>query len=255
LRLAARQPAGRGLADAGHAQPLQPWPAAPPRLRPRHAREAQPELRVAARAAATQQRALEGRRRAPLRGRGRLAVEQHVARALRAQARGDPQQRRLAGAVRAEHGRRAAGGQLERGDVEDPRPARLDDHSLQLEPRAAQVLPCCCSVALRAPGTGTRALLDRLVAAAGDDPGALRGAVYGSHLEVALAVASGAADAGVATRAAATALGLEFVPLAWEPFELALPAEALELAEPLLAAVRERAAELAAPLGGYEIAA
>jgi molybdate-binding protein len=113
----------------------------------------------------------------------------------------------------------------------------------------------CCSVALRAPGTGTRALLDRLVAAAGDDPGTLCGAVYGSHLEVAMAVAAGVADAGVATRAAATALGLEFLPLAWEPFDLALPGDARELAEPLLAAVRARAAQLAAPLGGYEIAA
>jgi len=112
-----------------------------------------------------------------------------------------------------------------------------------------------CSVALRAPGTGTRALLDRLVAAAGDRPGGLRGAVYGSHLEVAMAVASGAADTGVATRAAATAFALEFVPLAWEPFELALPRAALELAEPLIDAVRVRAAELAAPLGGYEITA
>jgi molybdate-binding protein len=70
-----------------------------------------------------------------------------------------------------------------------------------------------------------------------------------------MAVASAAADTGVATRAAATALGLEFVPLAWEPFELALPHDALELAEPLIAAVRQHAAQLAAPLGGYEITA
>jgi molybdate-binding protein len=112
-----------------------------------------------------------------------------------------------------------------------------------------------CRLALRAPGTGTRALLDRLVADAGDDPRELRGAVHGSHLEIAMAVASGAADAGVATRAAATAFGLEFLSLAWEPFELALPRDALELAEPLLGAIRERAHELAAPLGGYEITA
>jgi molybdate-binding protein len=111
------------------------------------------------------------------------------------------------------------------------------------------------AVALRAPGTGTRALLGRLVAEAGGDPAALRGAVHGSHLEVAMAVASGSADAGVATRSAAAAFGLDFLPLAWEPFELALPRDALELAEPLLAAVRARAAALATPLGGYEIVA
>jgi molybdate-binding protein len=112
-----------------------------------------------------------------------------------------------------------------------------------------------CRVALRAPGTGTRALLERLVGDAGEDAAGPRGAVHGSHLEVAMAVAAGTADAGVATRAAATALGLDFVPLAWEPFELALPRDALELAEPLFAAIRERASDLAAPLGGYEIPA
>jgi molybdate-binding protein len=111
------------------------------------------------------------------------------------------------------------------------------------------------TLALRAPGTGTRALLERLVAEADGDPAALRGGVHDSHLEVGMAVASGSADAGVATRAAATALGLDFIPLAWEPFELALPADARALAEPLIAAVRARAGALAAPLGGYEIAA
>jgi molybdate-binding protein len=111
------------------------------------------------------------------------------------------------------------------------------------------------AVALRGPGTGTRALLERLVAEAGDDPSALRGPVHGSHLEVAMAVAAGTAETGVATRAAAAAFGLDFVPLAWEPFELALPRDKLELAEPLIAAVRARGAALAGPLGGYEIVA
>jgi molybdate-binding protein len=111
------------------------------------------------------------------------------------------------------------------------------------------------ALALRAPGTGTRALLERLTAEAGGDPRALHGPVHGSHLEVALAVATGVADAGVATRAAATTFGLDFVSLAWEPYELALPGDARELAEPLLAAVQRRAAALARPLGGYEIVA
>lgn len=110
-------------------------------------------------------------------------------------------------------------------------------------------------LALRAPGTGTRALLDRLVAEAGDDPTALRGAVYGSHLEVGIAVSTGSADAGVATRAAAAAFGLDFLPLAWEPFELALPGDALELAQPLIEAVRAQAGTLAAQLSGYEVTA
>jgi molybdate-binding protein len=109
------------------------------------------------------------------------------------------------------------------------------------------------TVALRAPGTGTRVLLERLMLEANADPTALRGAVHGSHLEVAMAVASGTADVGVATRAAAAAFALDFVPLAWEPFELALPGEALELAEALIAAARTHGPALSEQLGGYEI--
>ncbi len=48
------------------------------------------------------------------------------------------------------------------------------------------------------------------------------------HMEVARAVALGAADVGVATRDAALAFGLELIPLAEEPVELLLPAAALE---------------------------
>jgi putative molybdopterin biosynthesis protein len=109
------------------------------------------------------------------------------------------------------------------------------------------------TVALRAPGTGTRVLLERLMLEAKADPGALRGAAYASHLEVAMAVASGTADAGVATRAAASAFALDFVPLAWEPFELAFPDDASVLAEPLIAAARSHGPALSEQLGGYEI--
>lgn len=109
-------------------------------------------------------------------------------------------------------------------------------------------------IALRGAGTGTRLLTERLVREGGADPAHLRGPELDSHLDVALAVASGLADAGVAVRSAAAALGLDFVPLAWEPFDLALPAEALPRAEPLLAAltapeVTGRAGEL----GGYDL--
>jgi putative molybdopterin biosynthesis protein len=111
------------------------------------------------------------------------------------------------------------------------------------------------TVALRAPGTGTRALLDRLVTEAGAGPAALRGPVHGSHLEIAMAVATGSADTGMATRAAAATFGLGFVRVAWEPFELALPRDALELAEPLIEAIRVDGAVLAQRLGGYELLA
>ena len=93
------------------------------------------------------------------------------------------------------------------------------------------------TIALRAPGTGTHALLDRLLRDAGADPAALRGPRVGTHLEAALAVSAGLADAAVGIRAAAAALDLAFVALTWEPFELALPATALGAADELLAAI------------------
>ena len=108
--------------------------------------------------------------------------------------------------------------------------------------------------ALRRAGTGTRLLTERLVREGGADPADLRGPELDSHLDVALAVASGLAEAGVAVRSAAGALGLDFVPLAWEPFDLAMPAEALPRAEPLLEALGASAvARRAGELGGYDL--
>jgi molybdate-binding protein len=108
--------------------------------------------------------------------------------------------------------------------------------------------------ALRRAGTGTRLLTERLAREGGSDPADIRGPEVDSHLDVALAVASGLAEAGVAVRAAAAALGLDFVPLAWEPFDLALPADALPRAEPLLAALTAPAvARRAGELGGYDL--
>jgi DNA-binding transcriptional MocR family regulator len=54
----------------------------------------------------------------------------------------------------------------------------------------------------------------------------------GSHLEVALAIASGQADAGLGIRAAATALDLDFVPVTREDFDIVLSADAVAAAEP-----------------------
>jgi putative molybdopterin biosynthesis protein len=93
------------------------------------------------------------------------------------------------------------------------------------------------TVALRAAGTGTRVLLERLLREAGADPAALRGPELPSHLEVTLAVAAGVADAGVGIRAAAETVDLDFVPLTWEPFELALTEDRLDAAGDLLDAL------------------
>jgi molybdate-binding protein len=108
-------------------------------------------------------------------------------------------------------------------------------------------------VARRAPGTGTRVLLDRLLIDAGLDPDALRGPEVGSHLEVALAVAAGIVDAGLGVRSAAAALDLRFVPVTWEDYDLVLPEDALDPAAPLVTAVRNPAVRAAVEAqGGYD---
>jgi molybdate-binding protein len=118
--------------------------------------------------------------------------------------------------------------------------------------RAGDLARVVC--ALRRPGTGTRLLTERLSRSDGVDPAELHGSEFDSHLDVGLAVASGAADAGVGVRAVAVALGLDFVPLTWEPFDLALPAAVLPRAEPLLAALASTAfVRRATALGGYDL--
>jgi len=111
----------------------------------------------------------------------------------------------------------------------------------------------------RQRGAGTRVLLDHELRRAGVDVSAIEGyrrEVY-THLAVAAAVQSAAADAGIGIAAAAQALGLGFVPLATERYELAALTEALE-AEPvssLVEALRTREfGEALGALGGYDVA-
>jgi molybdate-binding protein len=109
-------------------------------------------------------------------------------------------------------------------------------------------------VALRPPGTGTRVLLQRLLRHHGLDPATIGGPEAATHLDVALTVAAGAADAGVAVRSAATILNLTFLPLAWEPFDLALPADALPAADPVRAALTDPTVQAdILRLGGYDL--
>ncbi|HEY2030563.1 MAG TPA: substrate-binding domain-containing protein [Myxococcales bacterium] len=81
----------------------------------------------------------------------------------------------------------------------------------------------------RDESAGARRLLDRLLADAGVRPRDIHGydRIAPGHLEAAGAVASGAADAAVVTCGAALALGLDFVPLSSERFDLALPKDFL----------------------------
>jgi molybdate-binding protein len=108
-------------------------------------------------------------------------------------------------------------------------------------------------VAKREFGAGTRVLLDRLLQDAGIPPHSVPGPETASHLEVALAVASGVAAAGLGVRAAATALDLDFIPLVWEQYDVVLSGAALAAAEPLIVALRDpdlcRAID---DLGGYD---
>jgi putative molybdopterin biosynthesis protein len=108
-------------------------------------------------------------------------------------------------------------------------------------------------VAKREFGAGTRVLLDRVLIDAGIAPHAVPGPESASHLEVALAIASGVADAGLGLRAAAAALDLDFIPLVWEQYDIALPADALGAAQPLIAALRSPAIQRRITgLGGYD---
>jgi molybdate-binding protein len=109
-------------------------------------------------------------------------------------------------------------------------------------------------VARRPTGTGTRTLLDRLLLEAGMDPDAIAGPAVELHLDVALAVATGEADAGLGLRSAASRLELDFVPLGWEPFQVATTRAESGGVRPLLDALADpaRAARVAA-LGGYDL--
>lgn len=106
-------------------------------------------------------------------------------------------------------------------------------------------------------GTGTRLLAEELLDQAGLPPSALAGwdaPAEPSHAAVAQAVAGGAADAGLAIEAAASARGLDFVPLLEEDYHLVCLRSTLE--QPPVRALREVLADPAwharlAALPGY----
>ena len=110
----------------------------------------------------------------------------------------------------------------------------------------------------RQRGAGTRVLLDYELGRRSIAPAAVRGyerEEY-THLAVAAAIASGAADAGLGIQAAARALRLDFVPLAHEPYELAIPQAVYEgeTLRPLLTLLADDAFRAAvAAMPGYDI--
>jgi putative molybdopterin biosynthesis protein len=83
----------------------------------------------------------------------------------------------------------------------------------------------------REPGSGSRALLDKLLDRAGVDSKKIGGyaRIAPGHLAAAYAVVSGAADACMATRSAARAFALDFIPMHSERYDLILRRSTLEL--------------------------
>jgi molybdate-binding protein len=82
----------------------------------------------------------------------------------------------------------------------------------------------------REGGSGARILLDRKLTEAGINSDRVKG--YGheatSHFEVARVVAEGQADVGIGVRSAAIVLGMDFIPLQVERYDLVIPTKLLK---------------------------
>ena len=110
----------------------------------------------------------------------------------------------------------------------------------------------------RQRGAGTRVLLDYLLKQEGLAAGAIQGydrEEY-THMAVAVNVLSGTADAGLGILAAARALGLDFIPLLPERYDLVVPETTFQdpRFQTLLAVIRSPAfKDGALALGGYDL--
>jgi len=110
----------------------------------------------------------------------------------------------------------------------------------------------------RQAGSGTRVLLDYLL----DRQNILKEDIVGcereefTHLGVAVAIASGSADVGLGIQSAAEALGLDFIPIGEERYDLAVPTEYLsnQLVNNMLDVINSKEfKEEVLSLGGYDI--
>jgi len=110
----------------------------------------------------------------------------------------------------------------------------------------------------RQAGSGTRLLLDKHLKELGINPKDIRG--YGreeyTHMSVASAVLTGLADTGLAVYSSAQALGLDFIPVAKERYDLIIPTDFLELEgiKALLWVIRQdnQFRDAVRSLGGYD---
>lgn len=110
----------------------------------------------------------------------------------------------------------------------------------------------------RQGGSGTRVLLDYLLRKQGLTKEQILGYEREefTHLAVAVAVASGAADVGLGIQSAAEALGLDYVPVGQERYDLAIPREYLEnpRLKAMISVIQSKAfQEDVLALGGYDV--
>jgi excisionase family DNA binding protein len=115
-------------------------------------------------------------------------------------------------------------------------------------------------IALRPAGAGAQLLLLALLARANLSPDTLNPIKppCPTGPDIGQAVRSGRADCGIATRSVATAMGLDFVPLTWEHFDLVIRQRDyfLPRAQSLFGFMRTKAfSDRAAELGGYDVSA
>lgn len=110
----------------------------------------------------------------------------------------------------------------------------------------------------RQPGSGTRILLDYELEKAGIQSSDLSGyqnEEY-THMNVAMAVVSGAADVGLGIHAAARALALDFIPISKERYDLVIPVSVYDdqKIQMMLEIIRsDEFKQLVLEMGGYEV--
>ncbi len=109
----------------------------------------------------------------------------------------------------------------------------------------------------RQKGSGTRKLFDMILKKAGIPQNSIKG--YGkevtTHLEIGLAVLRGNADCGIGIKAITSILGLDFIPLQKEHFDILLPKEFFFLPQVQLMLEILRSKQFGAQaqlLGGYD---
>jgi len=110
----------------------------------------------------------------------------------------------------------------------------------------------------RSLSTGTRLLLDRELKKAGVNGDRIEGysVEVSRHLDVGLEVLSGRADAGPGIRAVAGLLGIDFIPLRWERFDLMISKKRFfdEGIQRFLGLLHEKEfREMASRLEGYDV--